>query len=103
MVVMCPNCRGMGFVISVFTSKADTSCSWCDGKRKVDTEQTCKCGRPAVRMTGMVLTCTHKRCIDQVLGVQHKDQSSFRPGRTLNPMSKDDQEAYDQWMHDRMY
>lgn len=72
MIRPCPTCRGRG-VNDVFARISSPNCNMCNGSGKVDGDNVCRCGRPAVILIGDTLTCTRVACQDVVLGKVNKD------------------------------
>jgi len=65
----CPVCRGR-VAIDVFEQRLDGACRLCGGLGKLNTESMCRCGRPAVKVSGNVETCLNAGCIGDALRVQ---------------------------------
>lgn len=63
----CPMCKGR-HPNNVFARILSTPCDFCGGLGVLDTESSCKCGRPAVRKLNENKICTRYECAKEVLG-----------------------------------
>lgn len=95
MIALCPTCRGK-VNINPLTQIRDIPCETCDGRGQVDTDNVCFCGRPAIKQSGNILTCSNAACIDKALGVQ---QQGYSVDKTVTVESDDD--AYMNWWNGR--
>lgn len=66
MIKPCPMCLGRP-VNHVLARLINGPCSYCAGTGKVNTELTCKCGRPAVQLVETVRVCTRFECSKEVM------------------------------------
>lgn len=66
MIRPCPLCLGK-MDVRPLDQKYIRKCTMCDGLGKVNTENTCECGRPAVVLIGDTLVCTTKACQEKAV------------------------------------
>jgi hypothetical protein len=102
MIALCPNCFNK-VSTDVFTQREDLPCFMCGGRGFIDNEHVCRCGRPAIRVSGNVETCANEKCVEKALGIQNGtvSQTEFNP--SMNWEDMDDKERYDHWFNMRGY
>lgn len=70
MIRLCPMCQGRP-VNYPMTRVKNPPCDFCGGQGEVNTELSCKCGRPATRKTNGINHCTRFECGKAAL--EHKN------------------------------
>lgn len=77
-IVDCPRCRGNGFASIQAESFIDPACGMCFGAGIIDTDLSCKCGKPAVRRVKDSNICGNsKMCVERAEGKQVATDANF--------------------------
>ncbi len=72
----------------------------CGGRGFIDNEHVCRCGRPAIRVSGNLETCANAKCVEKALGIQTAPTVE-NPLDCWGDMTE--QEKYDHWFNMRGY